>query len=543
MAFGTGRSSRRGALARAARAVVVACAATVAAGAGEPLTQAEADALARAIEVAKSADAAGGRACAEELERLAARLGDGDPRAAEALAYAAVCHEAAGEFAAMVAARERLVDRFPDAPAARLALLALARHHRATAAFERAAAAMELFAERWPDELEAVDVLHEAALLRAQLGEDARALALLERVEARVAAKDPQRAAALFWARADLLPGTLPDDQARRAHAEAYLLRHGRGGGPARRIVAEVTIAAIHWRQACKHGGGPLDLCVAMKPLASDPPKGAAPKGAAAKGKPKPTCAGPSTQVVTVSPRDRGLVELAQRRLRDIVKLGQVLPPVDDPWLQARVDEALDVAELILADGEVEELLALRVPTGLDFHVDDWRASSSKPGDLKLYQEQVRRREDSQRRFTAYWEQASGRSGELSRRLQSIRRSPRGLLAVAARTALLASVQVDSLRAAEVPKLRSAAEVQAYCGALGEVSGPIEQSAMAALQYCLERAARFGYTDASVEFCQAALERRDPRRFPPQAELFGPVQPTPAPWSAPAQLEPPVEAD
>ncbi|MCY1056447.1 hypothetical protein [Nannocystis sp. SCPEA4] len=505
--------------------------------AGEPLTPAEAEAYNEAAKIAQSGDPARGHECAVTLTELAQRLGDKHSRTVEALELAARCHEAAGEYEAMVATRERLVEKFPATPTARVAMLALVRHHRATLAFEKAAAVMERFAERWPGEREAIDLLQEAFVLRAQLGHDKRALELSERMEKLYAGKDPQRLALIYWARADLLPKTLPDDQARQAHAAGYLQRYGNKGGPARRIVAEVTYAAIEWRRACKQKDGLMDLCVSVKPAAPDAPKG----GKA----PRLTCAGPAAQAITVHPRDRKLAESAQRRLREAVSLGEILPPVEDPWLRAKVDEALDQAELILADAKLEEALAVRPPADLSFFREDWREFSDDARDRKIYAEQKRKSEDSTRRFLDYWNKSQERTNDLNRRYEKVaarKRSVRGMFAAAARNGIVSQTQVDTLMAAEVPAgLKSDAAIKAYCGALADSTGPIATAAMQAFEYCWQRSAMFAYTDPSVEFCGAELQRRQPRAYPPQRELFGFIEPPPLePVSAPVQVEPPI---
>lgn len=505
--------------------------------AAPPMTPADAQILADGVAVAQAGDPARAPACAEQLEQLAQRLGDRHERAAEALEYAARCHEAAGQYDAMVATRERLVEKFPTLPASRVALLALVRHLRATLAFERAAAAMERFAERYPGEAEANELLQEAGLLRAQLGQDPRALALFETVEKNYAARDPQRAAIVHWARVDLLPKTLPDDQARQKHAIEYLVRHGSKGGPGRRIVAEVTVAAIEWRRACKQKGGLLDLCVTSKPAALDSPKRGKP--------PTVTCAGPAAQVVTVYPRDRQLADAAQRRLRQAIELGQALPPVEDPWLRMKVAEALDEAEILVADRELEAALAVRPPTDLNFRVEDYLQYSTKASDRQKYAAQKRKSEDSRRRFFDYWTKIREQSDDVTRRYEKIagrKGSARGAFAAAARVAVLVQAQVDTLLAAEVPDgLGSEEAIKAYCGALRDYTTPVEASATQALEFCWERAAAFAYTDASVEFCGAELQRRLPRAHPPQRELFGWMAPPPIePVSAPVQVEPPL---
>ncbi|MDC0722186.1 tetratricopeptide repeat protein [Nannocystis bainbridge] len=507
---------------------------------GEPLSPTDAQILQDGVATAQTGDPARGRACAEQLEQLAARLGDRHERAAEALEYAARCHEAAGEYDAMVATRERLIEKFPGLPVARVALLALVRHLRATLAFERAAAAMERFAERYPGEAEASELLQEAGLLRAQLGQDARALALFEKVEKLYGAKDPLRSAIVHWARADLLPKTLPDDQARQKHALDYLTRHGSKGGPGRRIVAEVTYAAIEWRRSCKQQGGLMDLCVTSKPAPIDTPK---------RGKPPTlTCAGPAAQAVTVHPRDRKLAESAQRRLQQVVELGQALPPVEDPWLRLKVGEALDLAELLIADRELEAALTVRPPADMNFTVEEILQYSADPRDRKKYAEQRRKNEDSRRRFLDYWGKAREQANDLTRRYEKVaqlRRSARGGFAAAARVAVVAQAQVDTLLAAEVPRgLGSEQAIKAYCGALRDYTRPDEDLATQALAYCFDKAVVFAYSDASVEFCASELERRLPRRYPPQRELFGWLAPPPPePWSAPVQVEPPLDIE
>lgn len=500
---------------------------------------AEADAFAEVEAAAAAGDPERARACAARLLALYAEYGDRHPRAPDALAYAARCHDVAGDFGAAARTRELLVERFPQAPVARLALLALAHQYQAIARYDRAAAVMETYAKRHPDDKQTPELAVEAALLRAGLGQEAEALALLARAEEQHRLRDPARAAALFWARAQLLPGTYPNDQARREHAEQYLKRHGARGGLARLILAEVAIADVDWRRSCKQKGTPLDLCVTFQPAAP----------VAAKGKrPAPNCAGPAARAVSVHARDRKLAEAAQRRFQEALRIGSAWRREgDDEALRAKVAEALDLAAIAVADADLAAYLQLRVPTGLAFTVEAWRRELGTPGQQAIYAEQVRTSETSKKRLLEFLTAKTAQGQALARRYEHVaagKQSPRGMFAAAARVAVVQATYADELLTAEVPGgLGNEAAVKAYCGAMRDQAAAIEQSAKEALTYCLGRAEAFQYTDAAVAFCEGELERRWPREFPALRELFARGQSLPAePESVPVQLAPPEEA-
>lgn len=503
--------------------------------AGPPMTgEAEAFAEASAVKEGESEHA---RSCAVRLEGLLREDGEGHPRGPEVLARAARCREIAGEFEEAARMREALVERYPQAPVARAELGALAHRYRVTAQFERAAAAMERFAQRYPDDERAAEFVLDAAQLRAGLGQESAALSLLARGEAHAQGSDPRRAAALFWARVELAPGTYADDQARRAHAEEYLQRYGAAGGLGRQILAEATIADVDWRRSCKQRDTPLDLCLTFKPAV--PP--------ARKGKPaRRSCAGPEVRVAVVHPRDHKLAEAAQTRFETVLQLGEAWEREgeDDPQLRVQVREALDLAEIAVADRGLEAYLELRALTKLSLMVDARRRYTGDPRHEKSSAKQRHKSRDSPSRVYAFLQKKAAQERWLWSLYDEIVRreySRRGLFAAAARLGVVLGAFADEWVTVEVPRaLTSDTEIESYCSWLQSMAGTSVEDAKDVFADCLSRAARYPYSDAAVAFCADELERRYPREYPALHELFARGQSLPfEPEAVPVQLDPP----
>lgn len=424
------------------------------------------------------------------------------PRAELALSYAAGCAELAGQVGVSISLRRRLLDQFPTSSYAKLALAALARQHLDLTHYAEAAELLELYATRYADDRQALDFLQDAAFLRHGLGQDARALASLERAE-RLAVRAPARAAELFWARRTLLPDT---EAARQSHAEAYLTRYASAGGRARRTLALFTLAEITWRRSCGRSPkgtdqtGPwLGLCVSVRP-----------------GEAEGTC-GPTT-LWEVHPRDPRLADRARALLREVVDLGAA---TTESSLEAWPPEARDAvarAAVALLDGELEDYL--RLLPDPDFRLGETDAARA-----------------SQKRLAEFIQTKYTRAGRLRDRYARLAdQDRRAAVALAAREAILALHVSDALQRVRVDlpdaKLRAA-----FCAELRRQTDEIESAGTQTLSACLTRASVRGEFHGPARFCEAELQRRSPLVFPPLRELFAAAQTLPLePLAAQVQL-------
>lgn len=424
------------------------------------------------------------------------------PRADHALSYAAGCAELAGQVGVSISLRRRLVDQFPASPLARLALGALARQHLDLARYAEAAELMELYATRHADDREALGFLQNAAFLRHGLGQDARALASLERAE-RLAVRAPARAAELFWARRTLLPDT---DAARQDHAEAYLKRYASAGGRARRALALSTLGEITWRRSCGRSPkdtdpeGPwLGLCVSVRP-----------------GKGEGTC-GPAT-LWEVHPRDPRIADRARALLREVVDLGAAATSSSFEEWPPEARDAVARAAVALLDDELEDYL--RLLPDPDFLVGATLEARA-----------------SQKRFAGFIQTKYTRAGRLRDRYARLAdQDRRSAVALAAREAILALHVSDALQRVRVD-LSDAKLRAAFCTELRRQTDEIESAGAQALSACLTRASVRGDFHGPARFCEAELQRRSPLVFPPLRELFAAAQTLPLePLAAQVQL-------
>jgi len=148
--------------------------------------------------------------CGGEFLALHTELPAGDERHVVALFNAAVCHDVAGLWSESATEYRRLIDRWPDHARAELSVLALARGHLAVANFA-----------------------------------EARALAVLDRLETRLLRDNPPVAASMFWRRGDLMRTDLED---RRRDPPGAVGRVPRGVAAAGRGASRAARAAARRR-------------------------------------------------------------------------------------------------------------------------------------------------------------------------------------------------------------------------------------------------------------------------------------------------------
>jgi hypothetical protein len=100
--------------------------------------------------------------------------------------------------------------------------------------------------------------------------------------------------------------------------------------------------------------------------------------------------------------------------------------------------------------------------------------------------------------------------------------SPYWVLAAAARTAGVLQNFADQLYRADVPSdFRSQEQVWAYCDALADQADPVQEQAMGAYTYCVERSTEYQFFNEFSRLCEEEMQQRDATKYPATNELFG----------------------
>ena len=149
---------------------------------------------------------------------------------------------------------------------------------------------------------------------------------------------------------------------------------------------------------------------------------------------------------------------------------------------------------------------------------------SGIPAWEKKYKEQVKKAEDSKKRVGEFFEKKMGLGTDLQARYSEVKGtgSPYWVLAAAARTASVLQNFADQLYRADVPQdFRTQEQVWAYCDTLADQAGPVEQQALAAYEYCIERSTEFQFFNEFSRLCEEEMQQRDATKYPATNELFG----------------------
>jgi hypothetical protein len=491
-------------------------AAVLAAAAVQPASAAERDARhpeilwQRAAEFreAGALDPSQYKACAEHFEAVARQLGPEHPRAGEAMYQAARCHEASGAVGPALLIDELLAEKHRDATLGRLALAAVGRERLALLQFARAADAFEGYADRYAADKHAPGLLVDAAELRSRLGMYEQAKRDLEQIDRLFSRSAPMIAAEAFWARPELLPVSYANDKARRAHAEEFLKLYGDAGGETRKLLAIARLGEIDWRASCKQKQpGPLGLCVELR-------------------RDQPTLCDAKVTRVIVYPRDRKLEGAAVAAFERVLAATRRMDP-HDLFYEGELSDAASMAKVRLADRDLEAFLGVHMPEDLSFTVEEWRRDSSAAGDRARYEKQIRKRDDSTRRFQEFYSEKTKLAGALQKKYESVfnaQQSGAGMFAAAARASLMSLAYADEVMQSNVDLPPGPDPRQALCEQLEERLAPHISYAMTVLSGCLVRARRSGEFDESARFCEDELQRRMPLAFPPLRELFAEMQ-------------------
>lgn len=493
------------------------------------------------LEAGRKGDPNGYRLCAEQFLTVYNEYGDEHEKASTLIWNAAECYEAAFLLGQSVRWRKFLLEKFPSSEHYQKTLSNLAGNYQAIAMYDRAAEHMEMYAEKYIKDKQSPDFLRNAYLFRLGLGQDEKATADLGKYEGLYRKDNPELAAKIFWSKHDILK----TDDEKLKHAEEYLKIYGKNGGTDRRIVAEATIGQILWRQSCDKGLL-YDSCLSIKrkkaqagdavrrkaeELKRKAKKATAKKDGASKKQEIPEfCGAPTSGIITVFERNKKRADEAQKYFDSVLKLskGTIKVPEDDRDRRENFYNAVAMSAVYKADRQYEQYLTVEMPGGLSFFVEEWKKEAGLPKWEKEYKEQVKKREDSIKRFGEFYSKKTQQGQELQKQYDAIvaaKQSPYWMLAAAARSAMVSQNYADQLYRAEVPKeFKTEDQAYAFCDELSDRAQPIQEDAIKKFSYCLERSTTFQFFNEFSRLCEEELQQREPDKYPSTDEMFGKSQ-------------------
>jgi serine/threonine protein kinase len=280
-------------------------------------------------------------------------------------------------------------------------------------------------------------------------GEPAAAAAVVEpRVSQDDPVRDPERVAAFVGLR------DAPSATVRESAARAFLERYGDDATSAEKLVAEAAIGLSLRERACTSG---LDgLCV--RRVQHDDDEGRCPQA-------------PAVTLAPVS-RNAELMKEADEHLQTARHLMSFQQPPEDEADTKAYYLAVSQVKLATADDELETLLAMKVPSGLEFD-DESRHELERSALQNLLTN----------------------SGNLGKRLLSTYATlkpgdPQNVLKAAARTALVQLSVLWLLAEVPTPASSSDEERAMYCRVMSSQWDPPVKAARDAIAYCRDNAAK-----------------------------------------------------
>jgi len=437
-------------------------------------------------------------------------LYNADPDAAdgdELIAGGAACFEDTKNVNVAVQLYDQLRTRWPQSPHAATATWQVARIYARVGLLDKAADRLEDYASRWSAAPHAFDALAEAIELRAALGDEAKQIALVRKLQVQFGRTRPHEAAAATSSLSPIYERQGGDALVK--HLRDYLRLHGTTGSPEDTVDAYARLGTALWQRSCPV---PLidGLCVRLERV----------RPAATRARPASHCGSPAAASYTVVPRAPGLVKQAAAAFTAVVTATPT--PAN-----ATTQRALATALLHQADQELETYLAVRFPTGLDFTPD---------------RKQVR--QASLERFNAYLTRKQQLGALATTKYSAVVATKLGppMVAALGRLGMISQAMSEDLSGAEIPKALRTGEfasdkIAAFCAQMTAVAKPLMKRAIDAYDLCLIRSSERGIVDAASRLCERERVRLAPSPFARTREL----QAAPAP-ALPILTEPAVPA-
>ncbi|WAS94986.1 hypothetical protein [Nannocystis punicea] len=485
-------------------------------------------------------------ACEAEGRDLA-RDGAGVGAALERLV---ACHAAAGRLDDARRWAERLLVASPSSAAA--TLVALGRRSLDLGRLELAAWAFESEPRARRVPAEQLERLWQAAEIRLGLGQLDLVAADLDAID-RGSAHDPGAAAEWFWRRREWIgavdrrllgalwgvargSGYYPPDpyDLQLAHARAYLRRHAKAGGLARRAITESTIGKILWDNSCSEWWS--GLCVKLQwrmPRATSCGRGYITLSRKRTEPPIPRerrpirawCT-PRTPLLEQAGRDPAGAREAIRHFDRALRLARGVSLAAEDPLRPEFEAALAIAELRTLDAAVEDYLGRELPEDLRLAPDRWLHRSSAPEDRQELRRQMAQVEvDVRRRYPAFLAERAAEADALEARLLAFAdRAGGGRFARDAwwRAGILAAAHARSIcRVTPVGGFFNEDAARLHADDLDARRGPLLAEAQAYFERCTRDGLARSELDGVFFACDSYLKELDHPLPHNIAEVFG----------------------
>ena len=244
--------------------------------------------------------------------------------------------------------------------------------------------------------------------------------------------------------------------------------------------------------------------------------------------RPPKRCGSPTQGIITVHRRGKKRRTAAQARFKKILRMvgsGKGIKiPEDDLTRADDFKNAWAMAMVYRADETYEEYLRIKMPEDLDFVVEEWRHESGVKAWEKIYEEQKKKAEESKKRVGEFFENKMKLGKELQEEYAAVKGtgSPYWVLAAAARTASVLQNFADQLYRADIPgDFKTQEQVWAYCDTLADQAQPVQEQALAAYTYCIERSTEYQFFNEFSRLCEEEMQQRNADKYPATNELFG----------------------
>jgi tetratricopeptide (TPR) repeat protein len=436
----------------------------------------------------------------------------------EVLYNAGVCFQDGRSITAAITAFNSLRRFYPTSKLSARALARIGKAYGDIAYYEESANTLEEYAKKYAGESDAYGAMNDAVFYQKGTGNDAKAIANTRYFVATFGTKRPQEAANASFALTSVYEKQ-GDNDALVRHLRDYVRTFGEKGGKDRLLIAYAKIGQALWAQSC-----PVKLvdgsCVRVSRERAIKLKLG--RGAAAQQK---QC-GPESKIkLTVVARDERKVRDAMQAFAGAARLFETTQG------KTGGDEAgarywYGVAKLAEADKAFEAYLGLGFPPNLDFDPRSPAVAAK-----------------SMQRFNTWVAQKNKLGGAASSKYERVLtiKDAASSITAAARLGQVSQNFSDALYTAEIPKdVRSGElaedKVEAFCGRLEEIAGPLEARSLTAYGVCLDKSTELGWFSDWSKLCERELGQIKPELFPTAAELR--AQPTKV--SSVIAIEPPV---
>ena len=479
------------------------------------------------------------------------QLADRYPNAndiAEIYYNAAVNFDKSNLIGLAIQAREKLISIKPDDPLAKKSIYRIGQSFAFIASYEQAAEKYETFANKYPGEIAKTDekdpgkridapsAIRTASFYRRGLGQTDKSIddanLFLKNYGGRKEYFD--QAAGVFFDLGQIYEQR-KDNQKLKQHFTEYLKNWATKGGIDRQIIAEVKLGDLAWKESCPApNGGVNGACIQItRERATSATAVLAKAAAKTKGAPKGKQKGP-LKLGQCGPATKSKIQIFDRRPAQVKEAmahfdkalalwkggaaSNAVPKNDDSDHEARIAVMTYHTALALmakGDQQYEQLLAMKIPTGLNFNP-------------KAKKEQ----EASIKKFKAWMEAKTKKLVDTQKVFQNVIgfKNAHWAIAAAARIGQLFQDFANTLFTAEVPTppdpppgLERDEWAQlfrdAYCDQMTDAAEPLDNKAVEGLSVCLNKSTELNWFNEWSKLCETELNQIKPSEYPLASEI------------------------